>query len=797
MINFFSNKDVFKKNYIDRVEKIYAISFEESNIYQKYMALGTLVSQHIASSWKETKQKTKGMRKAYYFSMEFLLGRMITNNIINLGLHEVINDSFNDLGLNLNEIEHMEADAGLGNGGLGRLAACFMDSVASLGLPVYGNCIRYRYGFFEQDIQNGEQVEIPDRWLKNNHVWEVRNDDEAVEIPFFGNIDFGYENGKVKIYHLNAEYIKAVPYDVSIVGANNNITTSLRLWSCEPSKVYPKNKTPFEYHRNIREISSMLYPDDITSEGKLLRLKQQYMFTSAGINSAINEYKRSYDNILDLDKYVVFHINDTHPALIIPELMRVLVDEESVAWEQAWEITRNICAYTNHTILSEALEKWSQDLFRSLLPRIYIIIEEINRIFIEDLINKGLSEQIHKMAILQHGMIKMANLAVIGSFSVNGVAELHTEILKNVEMKCFSDLYPNKFNNKTNGITHRRWCYHSNPELVKILAETIGNEWIKKPELLKGFLEYANDEKVKNDIFLMKQKRKEILAERIFNKQGIKIDINSIFDVQVKRLHEYKRQLLNALHIMYIYNQLKTNKEFKKNYHPHTFIFGAKAASSYVFAKRIIKLINSIADKVNSDLNTNKLLKVVFIINYNVSYAEIIMPSANVSEQISTAGKEASGTGNMKFMMNGAITIGTLDGANVEMEKLVGNENIIIFGMNNKQIKELRSYNPYDFYENDIRIKTVIDQLTNGFFDKVSNEEFKMISDSLLYKDEYYILKDFASYVSAQEIINNLYKNQKKWLEIAINNIGHSGFFSTDRTIEEYNKDIWKLNKII
>ena len=800
--NGFDSVEKFKEIFVSTVENQYAIDFKDSTPYQQYVALGEMLRLKIADDWKQTNKKIEeqGLKKIYYFSMEFLMGRMITNNLMNAGVYPIVKEAFKDLGIDINEVEHQETDAGLGNGGLGRLAACFMDSVASLGLPVFGNCIRYRYGFFEQGIKHGYQVEHPDRWLKDINVWEVRKDEESVEIPYYGWIDIRTMNGSISVKHRDAEYVKAVPYDIPIIGDNNHVVTTLRLWSAEPANTYPSSN-PFEYHAKLREISSMLYPNDDTDEGKLLRLKQQYFFVSAGVTSAIRNYKKTHDKIEDLNKYVGFHINDTHPAMIVAELMRILVDEEKLDWDDAWNITKNCCAYTNHTILSEALEKWPIHLFKSLLPRIYTIVEEINRRLLIEIADKygDNSKEAYEMAIIKDGKVHMANLAIHGSFSVNGVAALHTEILKNIEMKTFNDYYPGKFNNKTNGVTHRRWLIHSNPELVSILDDYIPEYRKDFEKNLEHLLKFADDKEVQKRFAQMKRERKKELAKKIYHSQGISIDTNSIFDVQVKRLHEYKRQLMNALHIMYVYNELKNNPEFKANYYPHTYIFGAKSAPGYWFAKKVIKLINTIADKVNNDYETNSLLKVVFVVNYNVTYAETIVPAANVSEQISTASKEASGTSNMKFMMNGAITCGTLDGANVEIKDLVGDENIVIFGMNAKEVTDLYAnggYNPMDYYNNDQRIHTVIDQLTNGFFDTVDENEFAEIKDRLLYNDNYFVLKDFASYADAQAKINELYKDQDRWLKISIINTAKSGFFTTDRTMRQYNQDIWHTSPI-
>lgn len=801
MSNIFESANQFKKAFVDQVEKTYAIDFKDSSSYQQYVALGTLLKEHISLDWKETKKIEADKRQVYYFSMEFLMGRMITNNLMNAGVYDVVKAAFNDLGLDINEIEHKETDAGLGNGGLGRLAACFMDSVAALALPVHGNCIRYRYGFFKQKIENGYQVEFPDRWLKDIHVWEVRRDEEAIDVPFYGYIELQVNDGKLSVFHRNAEYVRAVPYDVPIVGYQNQIVNTLRLWSAEPSERYQNQGGTFDYHKKLRQISEMLYPNDDTDEGKILRLKQQYLFSSAGVNAVLKKHKKLFGTLENLAEKAVFHINDTHPTLIIPELMRILVDEEGMEWDHAWDITKRCVAYTNHTILAEALEKWPIRLFQPLLPRIYTITEEINRRFEIELKQRygDNAREVENMQILKNGMVHMANLAIVGSFSVNGVAQLHTDILKDIEMRDFAQYYPNKFNNKTNGITHRRWVLQSNPEIVDILKDTIGDGWIKDTSKLEGLVKFADDPTIQKRYEAMKLARKQALADKIYKEQGVKLNPHAIFDIQVKRLHEYKRQLMNALHIMHLYNELKSNPEMRKNFYPQNFIFGAKAAPTYWFAKKVIKLINTIAEKVNSDPDTNELLKVVFVEDYNVTYAETIMPAADLSEQISTASKEASGTGNMKFMMNGAITIGTLDGANVEIADFVGPENIIIFGLTAKEVTDLYkkgNYQPFEMYQKDPRIKRVIDQLTNGFFQNVPNHEFEDIRRNLLERDVYLVLKDFDSYVSAQAKANKLYQNRQAWLKMSIMNTAKSGFFSTDRTMEEYNKDIWHLTKI-
>lgn len=799
----FKDKQTFTKIFKDNIIKKYAIPFEKSTPYQQYMVLGSMLMDEIGIKWYENNERiTKSNYKvAYYFSMEFLMGRMITNNLQNYGVYHVVKEAFADLGIDLNDVEHREADAGLGNGGLGRLAACFLDSSASLSLPVMGQTIRYRYGFFKQIIQNGYQVESPDAWLKDKYVWEIRRQEEAVNVPFYGHIEIGLKaDGSLDVRHLNAEYVKAVPYDMPIIGDNNGVINTLRMWNAEPSDMN-FSFVSHDYHKKVREISEMLYPNDDTVAGKILRLKQQYFFSSAGINSIVKKHLQNHGTVKNLADYVVFQINDTHPTLIIPELMRILVDEQQLEWDEAWKITSSVCAYTNHTILYEALEVWPINIFKQLLPRIYTITEEIDRRFVERLTEKygENSEFIPNLRVIKDNVVRMANLAIIGSFSVNGVAKLHTSILKDIVFKDFNTHYPTKFNNKTNGITHRRWCYHINPELVSILSDTIGNDWVKDTTKLEGLLKYEHDPAIQNRYQEMKLARKTELSNIIYHNQGIKLNPNAIFDIQVKRLHEYKRQLMKALGIMAIYNRLKSDPEFKLNYHPHAFIFGAKAAPTYYFAKKIIKLINSISDKVNRDPETNELLQVVFVEDYNVSYAEKIMPAADVSEQISTASKEASGTGNMKFMMNGAITLGTLDGANVEINELVGHENMQLFGLTADVVTALEKnperYKPLEIYDNDLVIKEVLDQLTNGFFD-VPFDEFKEIRDSLIYKDKYFVLKDLNNWLVAQDNINTLYKDPKRWYQMSIHNTALSGFFSADRTILDYNRDIWHLQPI-
>ena len=807
MAKTFANKKIFKETFTNRVQQIYGIKFEESTPHQRYFTLGTLVREYISTNWIDTNEAIiNGKHKqVYYFSMEFLMGRLLTNNMMNLGVRSVVDAGLQDLGIDTNELELVEADAGLGNGGLGRLAACFMDSIASLGLPGHGNGLRYRYGFFEQKVLDGYQVEVPDKWLQRGFVWEVRKSNESVEIPFYGKVVTETVNGREVYKHVPAEYVRAVPYDVPVVGdvANNNkAVTTLRLWSSEPTEnEYPANMSAVEYEKDVRNISEFLYPDDTTEEGKILRLKQQYFFVSAGVKWAVRQHKETYKTLDNFHEKNVLHINDTHPALIVPELMRILIDEEGYDWDAAWAITTQATAYTNHTILAEALEKWPVRLFQPLLPRIYMLTEEINRRYCLELLEKygNNPQKVAELAIIGHDQVRMAHLAIVGSFSINGVAQLHTDILTQIEMKDFNELYPTRFNNKTNGITHRRWLLHCNPELTALLDKEIGTGYHTDLFQLAKLEAKVKDANVKQAIADMKVARKQALIDRIEKEQGITLDPNSIFDVQVKRLHAYKRQLLNAMHIMYIYNRLKEDANFKANFHPQSFIFGAKAASGYRFAKKVIKLINSIADKVNNDPETNDLLKVVFVENYNVTYAEVIFPSADLSEQISTASKEASGTGNMKFMMNGGLTMGTLDGANVEIHELVGDENSFIFGLTADEVNyyyQNGGYKPWDIYNSDARVRRVLDQLVNGEFSE-DTEEFRDIFNAVTHEgDEYFVLKDFDAYVRAQEEANQAYKDQDKWLEMSIINIARSGKFSSDRTIQEYADQIWNIKPL-
>jgi len=786
----FKDKTAFKNAYVKQLKQQFNKTLETSSMYERYSVLAMLLNRDLEQKTIETKSyvESNHLKKTIYFSMEFLMGRLITNNLQNSGYYDIVKAAFNDMGVDLNEVEHAESDAGLGNGGLGRLAACFLDSAASLSLPLYGNSIRYEKGFFTQEIKNHEQVEHPDKWLEQPFYWEEKKSHEAIDIPFFGHV----EEHQVK----GAAWVKAVPYDVKVVGDQNGVVTTLRLWGTEVSE---KQEVKDEaYMRFVDRIDDSLYPDDSTEDGKLLRLQQQYLFSAAGIQNAIREHKKLNRNIKELAKYYTFQINDTHPTLIIPELMRILIDEENLAYEEAWKITQSSCAFTNHTILAEALETWDVSLVKKLLPRIYEIIVDLDQHFLKDLKAKNMftDQQIHQMRIIADGRVKMAHLCIFGSFSVNGVAALHTEILTNIEMKDFYQMYPNKFNNKTNGITHRRWLIHTNHELVNILDQKIGNSWRKDLSQLVLLDKFIDDKDTLNQIDQMKRAKKQALADKIYKEEGVKLNVDSIFDIQVKRLHEYKRQLMNVMHIIYVYQRLKSDQSFKENYVPHSFIFGAKAAPSYYVAKKVIDLISRVSEVVNKDKETNQLLKVVFVENYNVSYAEYIFPAADLSEQISTASKEASGTGNMKFMMNGAITIGTMDGANVEIVKEAGIENEIIFGMSSKEVNALyqnKSYVSKDVYNNDIRIQKIFD-----FIKTLNSDEkhYQAIFDTLLNEDYFFVLKDFDSYVKAQEIANEQYKDKQSWLKKSLKNIAHSGYFTSDRTIENYNKDIWHLEKI-
>ncbi|WP_055069111.1 glycogen/starch/alpha-glucan phosphorylase [Clostridium massiliamazoniense] len=803
------DKETFKKDYKQKFLEIHGKELDEGNNLYKYEALGSLIRDYVAKMWLDTNKRysKSGEKQVYYFSMEFLMGRLLGDTLLNLGIRDICKEALNELGIKLSDLEEFEQDQGLGNGGLGRLAACFLDSMASLNIPGHGCGIRYKYGFFEQKIINNAQVEAPDNWLREGNVWEIRKSDKAEIVKFGGEVRLEQANGKLTVTHINYEPVLAVPYDTPIVGYENDVVNNLRLWSAEPVS----NEFDFssfsrgeflkaiEYKNSVEAISHVLYPDDSFYEGKKLRLKQQYFFVSAGIQSIVRHFKKHGGNIKEFDEKIAIHINDTHPALAIPELMRILVDEEDLPWEVAWRITNNTLAYTNHTILSEALEKWPVDMFKKLLPRIFMIVEEINKRFCEELWGKytGQWDKISKMAIIGDGYVRMAHLAIVGGHSVNGVAKLHTEILKKQEMKDFYYLYPNKFNNKTNGITHRRWLLKSNPELTNLLKETIGDSFIKHPMDMENFLKYADDSSVQQKLKFIKLNNKIKLANIIRERKGINVDPNSIFDVQVKRIHAYKRQILNCLKIMNLYNDLLENPNL--DIVPRTFIFGGKAAPSYYLAKKTIELINSVGEMINNDPRVNKKIKVVFLENYNVSLAESIIPATDLSEQISTTTKEASGTSNMKFMMNGAITIATLDGANIEIKDEVGEDNIIIFGLTEREVLNYYAnggYSAIDVCNKDQRLMRVINNLVDGTYCK-DKERFRTIYENLTtYNDEFFVLKDFDSYIKANEKVDRLYRDSSVWQRMSAINIGHSGIFSSDRTITEYATGIWGSNII-
>lgn len=803
------SKEKFKEDYLSKLMTMHAKSFEDASLTDKYSALGSLIRDYAAPDWVKTNEEyaEKAEKQVYYFSIEFLLGRLLGNNLVNMGLEKVCVEVLDELGMTLPELKSAEPDAGLGNGGLGRLAACFLDSMASLGIPGHGCGIRYKYGLFEQKIIDGYQVELPDNWLREGNVWEIRKADKAVEVKLGGNVRVEYENGRLRFYHENYDTVLAVPYDTPIIGYGNDTVNTLRLWNAEnPEKDFDLGSfskgeylKAVEHKYSVESISQVLYPDDSYEEGKRLRLKQQYFFVSAGLQSIVRSFKSVGSPIADFDEKVAIHINDTHPAIAVPELMRILMDEEGLDWDQAWKITTNTISYTNHTILSEALEKWPVEMFKSMLPRVYMIVEEINERFCKDLWNRypGNWDKISRMAIIADGYVKMAHLAIVGSHSVNGVAKIHTEILKKQELVDFYNFYPYKFNNKTNGITHRRWLLKSNPKLAGLIRETIGDGWTRHPSELINLLKYQDDPGFRQKVNEIKLHNKQELVKIIKDKYSIAVDANSIFDVQIKRLHAYKRQLLNVFHIMDLYNRLRENPGL--DIIPRTFIFGAKAAPGYQLAKQEIKLINTLAEKVNNDKSVRDKLKVIFMEDYKVSLAERIIPAADVSEQISTTTKEASGTGNMKLMMNGAVTVATLDGANIEIRDEVGDENIIIFGMTEREVLDYYrngGYSAIEMYNNDTRIKVVVDQLVNGFFPVSGMEFMNIYNHLLLHNDEYFVLKDFDSYVKAHGRVDEMYRDRSKWLKMSINNIAHSGVFSSDRTITEYATGIWGVRNV-
>ncbi|WP_418369740.1 glycogen/starch/alpha-glucan phosphorylase [[Ruminococcus] torques] len=816
MTNEMFKKEAFKKSVKDNVKFLYRKTIEEATQEQIFQAVSYTVKDVIIDNWLATQKAydEQDPKIVYYMSMEFLMGRALGNNLINLCAYGEVKEALEELGFDLNCIEDQEPDPALGNGGLGRLAACFLDSLATLNYAAYGCGIRYHYGMFKQKIQNGYQIEVPDNWLKNGYPFELRRLEYAKEVHFGGyvRVEYDPEKGGNKFIHEGYQAVKAIPYDMPITGYDNDVVNTLRIWDAEPIVDFELDsfdkgdyKKAVEQENLARNIVEVLYPNDNHYAGKELRLKQQYFFVSASLQAAIAKYKKKHDDIHKLYEKVTFQMNDTHPTVAVAELMRILMDEEGLGWDEAWEVTRKSVAYTNHTIMSEALEKWPIELFSRLLPRVYQIIEEINRRFILEIQAKypGNYEKIKKMAIIYDGQVKMAHLAIAAGYSVNGVARLHTEILKNQELKDFYEMMPEKFNNKTNGITQRRFLLHANPLLADWITEHIGPDWITDLPQLKKLAVYADDEKALQEFMNIKFKNKERLAKYILEHNGVEVDPHSIFDVQVKRLHEYKRQLLNILHVIYLYNQIKMHPEME--FYPRTFIFGAKASAGYATAKKIIKLINSVADVVNNDASINGKIKVVFIENYRVSNAEWIFAAADVSEQISTASKEASGTGNMKFMLNGAPTLGTMDGANVEIVEEVGAENAFIFGLSSDEVINYENnggYDPNVIYNTDEEIRQVLMQLINGTFSN-DTELFRDLYDSLLNTkntdraDRYFILADFRSYADAQKRVEAAYRDEKGWAKKALLNTACSGKFTSDRTIQEYVDDIWHLDKVI
>ena len=798
----FENKQQFKEEYARRLVERYGVSVENSHISERYTVLGEMVRDYANVDWGTTHDKTiDSKRTLIYFSMEFLIGRLLVNNLQNMGIYDLVKEGLADYGINIHELEEQESDAGLGNGGLGRLAACFLDSIASLGYVGHGNCIRYGYGFFRQKIVKGKQVELPDQWLTNGNAWEVRRAKYAVEVKLYGTPEtYLKPDGTYGIRTANTLNVRAVPYDVPVVGYRNHVTNTLRLWNAEPtSDPLPKGVSFKEYCNGLEELCHGLYPDDSTEEGRILRLRQQYFLVSAGLQSTLCSYYRHHGTLKGIHEQYVFQLNDTHPILAIPEMMRIMMDEYNMGWDEAWEEVTLSMAFTNHTVMPEALEKWPVRYVQDLIPRVFMIIEEINRRFSIEMMNNNVpNDARYQMSIIKDGQIHMCNLAIYTSFSVNGVAALHTEILKSITFKDFYNYMPNKFNNKTNGVTHRRWLVNANPKLANLISSYIGEDWITNMDLIKEFEKYQDDETVLKDLDNIKLANKMALAKYIKENNGIDVDINSIFDVQIKRLHAYKRQLLNIFHVIYLYQRMKEDPNFR--IFPHTYIFGAKAAPSYVYAKKIIELILAVAEVINNDEETNKYLKVVFIENYGVTLAELIIPATDVSEQISTAGKEASGTSNMKLMMNGAITLGTMDGANIEIVQRGGKENNVIFGLTAEEVEQhymKNDYNPWDIYNNDHRIKAVLDSLFNGPWSGFRHDKFTIIFDEIMNKhDEYFILADFDAYAKAQEKIQELYQDRKHWNKMCLMNIANSSFFTSDRTIKSYAEEIWHLEKV-
>lgn len=795
----FDNKENFLNSYADFMYISYGKKLDETDMIEKYLVLAKMIRSYMLDYLSNTKNITRSNQKkqVYYFSLEFLLGRMLKNNLKSLGIYDVVKDGLNDIGVDINDIEDLETDAGLGNGGLGRLAACFMDSLASLDYAGNGNTIRYRNGLFKQYIVDNEQVEVPDQWLRIENPWELRKASKTVDVRFYGTVEVTRDyKGDLQFHRKDTEHILAVPYDMTLVGYDTNTANTLRMWSAEPSDDLPVGRDYKKYIRDVDDICLNLYPDDSTEEGRYLRIKQEYFFVAAGLQSIINDHLKNYESLDNLCDKVVIQLNDTHPALAIPELMRLLMDNYGYSWDKAWSITTKTFAYTNHTVMQEALEKWPVDYIKKLVPRIYMIIETIDNKFKEYLYSRNMNQDfIDSVAIISGGNVRMAYLSIVGSFSVNGVARIHSNIIKEQTFRNFYQLFPERFNNKTNGITPRRFLYYSNPELCNLIEKYIGKEFYRDFSKISDLLNYVDNKELQEEFLDVKYQKKQELQYWLKKNENIDIDPNSIFDSIAKRLHAYKRQLLDIMYIMNLYYRIKEDKNFTMP--KTTFFFAAKAASSYYFAKKVIKLINCVASKINNDPEVNKFINIIFIPNYRVTLSEKLMPASDISEQISTAGKEASGTGNMKFMMNGAITLGTLDGANVEIKDLVSEENCVIFGLHEDEINAMRStYKPYEYYQNNEMLKTIIDSLTDGTWSD-DLDDFKDIQDEFLIRnDEYFVLADFEAYCKAHDKINEYYADKYKWAKMCLINIAKSAYFSSDRTIKEYADEIWHIEPI-
>lgn len=800
MKDCFSSKEVFIESFKEAASRAYGRDFERTTPEERYLTLGAMIRDHVSSMWRETKTAVRDSqtKQLYYFSMEFLMGRLMTNNLMNLDVYDVVRKGLEDLNINIHDLEILEADPGLGNGGLGRLAACFLDSLASLNLAGNGNCIRYHYGLFKQEIVDDKQVEMPDCWMRLGNVWETWKPNHDVLVKFGGRLNAWMDqNGKFHSVHEPDFTVKAVCYDMPIVGYHTTTTNTLRLWDAQIDEHSVPSGELTTYLNDVTALTCNVYPDDSTNKGKELRLKQEYFFVCAGVDQIIRSHLQVYPTLDNLADKVAIQLNDTHPVLVIPELMRILMDDYDYDWDKAWDIVSHTVAYTNHTVMSEALEKWPSAMIQNLLPRIYMIIEEIQRRFKYQVEQRGFGHDLYAMSIIKDGQVHMANLAVVGSHSVNGVAQIHTEILINDVMATFASFYPEKFNNKTNGITHRRWLVYSNPQLTDLLKDYIGDDFIRHPDRLEDLMKYVDDPTLQERFMAVKRERKQILADFVRETQGIEVNVDSIFDCQSKRLHAYKRQLLNIFHVMHLYLSMKKDPNFR--IYPRTFFFSAKAAPSYKLAKEIIKLINKVARKVNNDPEISQYMKVVFIPNYSVSIAELLVNAADVSEQISTAGKEASGTGNMKYMMNGALTVGTLDGANVEIVSQVGYENAKIFGLKVEDIQKMKrdnSYQPMNIYSQDPAVREVVDSLRNCTWSGDPNEFQLIYNDLMLQRDEFFVLADFQAYIQAQKDVAAWYQNRPAWARAMLVNIAKSGFFSSDRTIQQYADEIWGLKPI-